>query len=171
MWPPPIQKNGAANGAPMDLSDAMAELWFYHLEKSELEQALPPLLEKCLQRGWRALVRGPIPERLAMLDDALWTWREESFLPHAREGQGEPQRQPIWLTGADGNPNGAKALFLIDGAEIGDLAGFERACLLFDGRDECALAAARSQWKHAKAAGIEASYWQEKARGKWEKQG
>ena len=34
----------------------MAELWFYHLERSELERALPPLLEKCLQRGWRALV-------------------------------------------------------------------------------------------------------------------
>jgi DNA polymerase-3 subunit chi len=146
----------------------MPELWFYHLEKSELEQALPPLLEKCLQRGWRALIRGGEDERLAALDDTLWTWREESFLPHACEG--DPALQPIWLTKEQGNPNSAHALFLIDGADPGDLASFERASLIFDGRDEGALAAARLRWKDAKAAGVQVSYWQEKARGKWEKQ-
>ncbi|MGE3143939.1 MAG: DNA polymerase III subunit chi [Hyphomonadaceae bacterium] len=151
----------------------MAELWFYHLERSDIEQALPPLLEKCLQRGWRALVRGGEEERLAALDDALWTWREESFLPHAREGArdgAEPQRQPIWLTSRPGNPNSAQALFLIDGADAADAGDFARACILFDGRDENALAAARTQWKQSKAAGLAVSYWQEKARGKWEKQ-
>ncbi|HRP10157.1 MAG TPA: DNA polymerase III subunit chi [Terricaulis sp.] len=148
----------------------MAELWFYHLERTELERALPPLLEKCLQRGWRALVRGGSPERLEALDTTLWTWRDESFLPHAREGEGDASRQPVLLTGNDGNPNGAQALFLIDGAEPGDLSGFERACLMFDGRDEAALDLARSRWKQAKEAGIAASYWRESAAGKWEKQ-
>ncbi len=148
----------------------MTELWFYHLERSELGQALPPLLEKCLQRGWRALVRGTEEERLSQLDEMLWTYREESFLPHARQGVGDPGRQPILITAEMGNPNHAQALFLVDGAEPGDLDGFERACLLFDGRDEGALAAARAQWKRARDAGLDASYWQEKARGKWEKQ-
>ncbi|HVK81146.1 MAG TPA: DNA polymerase III subunit chi, partial [Verrucomicrobiae bacterium] len=63
----------------------MAELWFYHLERSELARALAPLLEKSLQRGWRALVRGGSPERLDELDAVLWTYRDDSFLPHARE--------------------------------------------------------------------------------------
>jgi DNA polymerase-3 subunit chi len=146
----------------------MAELWFYHLERSELVRALPPLLDKCLQRGWRALVRAGSQERIEALDDALWTWRDESFIPHAREG--EPARQPVWLTTEGGNPNGAQALFLVDGAEPGDLSGFERACLVFDGRDEAALESARSRWKAAKEAGIVASYWRESAAGKWEKQ-
>jgi DNA polymerase-3 subunit chi len=146
----------------------VAELWFYHLERSELERALPPLLEKCLQRGWRALVRGGSPERIEQLDEALWTYRDESFLPHAREG--DPKRQPVWLTTDGGNPNGAQALFLIDGAEPGDLAAFERACLVFDGRDENALETARSRWKQAKEQGVVASYWKESAAGKWEKQ-
>ena len=148
----------------------MAELWFYHLERTELERALPPLLEKCLQRGWRALVRGGSLERLESLDTTLWTWRDESFLPHAREGEGDAARQPVLLTASGGNPNGAKALFLIDGAEPGDLSGFERTCLMFDGRDEAALEKARSRWKEAKDAGIVASYWRESAAGKWEKQ-
>lgn len=146
----------------------MAELWFYHLERSDLEQALGPLLEKCLQRGWRALVRGGSPERLEHLDVTLWTYRDDSFLPHAREG--DPKRQPVWLTSEPGNPNGAQALFLIDGASADDISEFERACLLFDGRDAHALESARSRWKQAKDSGVTASYWRESASGKWEKQ-
>ncbi len=146
----------------------MAELWFYHLERSELERALPPLLEKCLQRGWRALVRGGLAERLEALGDTLWTYRDESFLPHARTG--DASRQPVWLTTEGGNPNGAQALFLIDGAEPGDISAFERACLIFDGRDQAALESARARWKEAKDAGVTASYWRESAAGKWEKQ-
>jgi DNA polymerase III subunit chi len=146
----------------------MAELWFYHLERSELARALAPLLEKSLQRGWRALVRGGSPERLDELDAVLWTYRDDSFLPHAREG--DPKRQPVWLTSEGGNPNGAQVLFLLDGAEPGDISGFERACLMFDGRDEAALELARSRWKQAKSDGIVASYWRESAGGKWEKQ-
>jgi len=145
----------------------MAELWFYHLERSELERALPPLLEKCLQRGWRAIVRGGSEERLDQLDTSLWTYREESFLPHGRD---KPERQPILLTAQGGNPNGAQVVFLLDGAEPGDLASFERACLMFDGRDDAALNSARARWKEAKEAGIIASYWRESASGKWEKQ-
>jgi len=150
----------------------MAELWFYHLERSELERALGPLLEKCLQRGWRALVRGGSQERLDALDAGLWTFRDDSFVPHALDGAAgvEASRQPVWLTTQGGNPNGAQALFLLDGAEPGDINAFERACLVFDGRDEAALVSARSRWKEAKESGIVASYWRESAAGKWEKQ-
>ncbi len=148
----------------------MAELWFYHLERSELERALPPLLEKCLQRGWRALVRVGSPERMDALDASLWTFRDDSFLPHAKADATNPERQPVIITTGTDNPNGAKALFLIDGAEPGDLGAFERACLIFDGRDEAALNIARARWKQAKADGVEASYWKESAAGRWERQ-
>lgn len=145
----------------------MAELWFYHLERSDIEQALPPLLEKCLQRGWRALVRGGSSERLDALDSVLWTYRDESFLPHGRDN---PEQQPVYLTQEAGNPNNAKVLFLIDGAEADDIAKYERACLVFDGRDETATQLARSRWKEAKDAGVAVSYWKESGAGKWEKQ-
>ena len=148
----------------------MAELWFYHLERSELERALPPLLEKCLQRGWRALVRCGSPERVEALDAALWTFRDDSFLPHGKADASNPARQPVLLTTARENPNAAQALFLIDAAEPGDIIAFERVCLMFDGRDEAALETARSHWKQAKAEGMNASYWRENAQGKWEKQ-
>lgn len=147
----------------------MAELWFYELERSDLEKTLPPLLEKCLAKGWRALVRGGSPERLDALDAVLWTYRDDAFLPHARDGA-EAARQPVLLTDKPGNPNSADALFVIDGADVADAKDFTRACLIFDGHDADAKTMAREQWKAAKAAGLEASYWRESEGGRWEKQ-
>ena len=68
------------------------------------------------------------------------------------------------------NPNDADALFLIDGAEAGDIAGYARCVLLFDGRDEAAVAAARGRWSKFKAAGAAVSYWRQGETGGWRKE-
>ncbi|HEY3695628.1 DNA polymerase III subunit chi [Phenylobacterium sp.] len=147
----------------------MTEVWFYHLEQTALEQALPELLEKTLARGWKAVVRAREAGRIEHLDQWLWTYRDDSFLPHAPAGEPHAERQPILLTTGQENPNGAEALFLLDGAEPGPLDGYARAMVLFDGRDEAALAVARAQWSALKAAGAAMSYWKQQGRG-WEKQ-
>jgi DNA polymerase III subunit chi len=149
----------------------MAELWFYHLERSPLERALAPLLEKCLQRGWRSLVRGTDAARLKALDEALWLGAPSSFLPHGLAGGAHDARQPVLLTAdSQANPNASQALFLVDGAPPDYLDGFERAMLLFDGADEAALAAARRHWKTSKAQGMVLAYWKQDGAGRWEKQ-
>jgi DNA polymerase-3 subunit chi len=147
----------------------MAEVWFYHLERTGLDQALPELLEKTLQRGWKAVVRSGAPERIEHLDGWLWSYREDSFLPHAPAGDAQAPRQPILLTTEFDNPNGADALFLVDGAEPGELDGYQRCVVLFDGNDPEQLAMARRQWSAAKGKGLAVSYWKQQARG-WEKQ-
>ncbi len=148
----------------------MAEVWFYHLERSSLEQALPELLEKTLQRGWKALVRAREPGRAAQLDEWLWTYRDDSFLAHGSDREPNAARQPILLTTGEENPNGADALFVVDGADLGETQGYQRCVVIFDGGDEAQLAQARAQFRAAKASGAEVSYWQQKGRG-WEKQG
>ena len=145
------------------------EVWFYHLQRTGLDQALPELLEKTLQKGWRAVVRAREPERVEHLDGWLWSYRDDSFLPHAPDGEAGAQRQPILLTTGFENPNGADALFLVDGSDAGELAGYARCVVLFDGNDEGQLAAARAQWSALRAKGFSASYWKQQARG-WEKQ-
>ena len=147
----------------------MAEVWFYQLERTGLEQALPELLEKTLARKWRAVVRATSRERVEHLDGWLWTWRDDSFLPHGPDDQPNVERQPVVLTTAAGNPNRAEALFLIDGAEPGDLEGYQRCVILFDGADEAALAQARERWKALKSGGAQVSYWQQSGEGRWEK--
>jgi DNA polymerase-3 subunit chi len=147
----------------------MSEVWFYHLERTSLEQALPELLEKVLARGWKGQVRLRDAARVEALDQHLWTWRDDSFLPHGPAGEPHAARQLILLTTDAENVNGAEALLLVDGAEPGDLAGYERVMVLFDGNDEAALATARAQWSALKARGENLSYWRQEGRG-WKKQ-
>lgn len=137
----------------------MAEVHFYHLESLNLEAALPQLLEKCLQRGWRAVVRAGSPERVEALAGHLWEYDRESFLPHGTVQDGHAEEQPIWLTDGADNPNDATVLFLVDGAAAGSLEGYARVCDLFDGSDPDALAEARERWKQAKASGARLLYW------------
>ena len=151
------------------MSEAPCEVWFYHLERSGLDQVLPELLERTLGRGWKAIVRAREADRVEHMDGWLWAYRDDSFLPHGPSGEPQAERQPILLTPGFENPNGADVLFLVDGAEPGELAGYARCMIVFDGRDEAQLAVARSQWKAVKAKGHLATYWKQQDRG-WEKQ-
>ena len=139
----------------------MTEVYFYHLEQSPLERVLPDLLEKTLERGWKAVVRAGSPERVEALNDQLWAYGRATFLPHGSKPDGEEARQPIWLTEAEENPNGAAILFLVDGADTEAVSGYTRVCDIFDGNDEEALAAARARWKRAKDAGHTMAYFQQ----------
>ena len=152
------------------MTAAACEVWFYHLERTGLDQALPELLDKTLARGWRAIVRSTSADRLEHLDAWLWSYRDDSFLPHGLAAEPEADRQPVLLTTANDNPNAADALFLIDGAEPGDLAGYARCLVLFDGRNDDQLGLARRQWAALKGGGAPLSYWKQSPEGRWEKQ-
>ena len=152
------------------MTDGPCDVWFYHLERTSLDQALPELLEKTLARGWRALVRGASRERVEHLDGWLWSYRDDSFLPHGIDSEPLAERQPILITSGMEAANGANALFLIDGAEPGDVSGYERCVLLFDGRDEAAVATARGRWSAFKAQGATVSYWRQGETGGWRKE-
>ena len=146
----------------------MAEVGFYHLLSTSLERALPRLLERALGQGLRAVVCAGSAERVEQLNGLLWTYDEASFLPHGASRDGNPAAHPIWLTERLENPNGATILFLVDGVEAGDLAGYARCIDMFDGNDPDAVAAARDRWRAATAAGHTLTYWQQTERG-WEK--
>ncbi len=146
----------------------MTEIGFYHLLATPLERALPKLLERGLAAGFRILVLAGSAERVDHLDAALWTYDDASFLPHGSRRDGQAERQPVWLTDRDENPNQADMLVLADGAASSHLAEYRRCLDLFDGRDETALAAARERWRLAKSAGHTLTYWQQTTTG-WSK--
>ncbi len=155
----------------------MTEVLFYHLQNMSLESVLPPLLEKSLERGWRVVVQSTSQERADALDAHLWTYRDDSFLPHGvwRAGEagraaGDAQDHPIVLAVEEGNPNGANVRFLIDNAALpADCHAYERMVLVFNGEDGEALAAARGAWTDCKARGFEVTYWQADERGRWQR--
>jgi DNA polymerase III subunit chi len=148
----------------------MTELLFYHLQRQPLERVLPTLLEKSLERGWRVVVQASSEERVEALDAQLWTYRDDSFLPHGTWRESNANEQPILLTLNDDNPNSADVRFLIDGAPVpADTAAYQRIVLLFDGEDPDAVEAARARWSEAKSKGLEATYWQCDDQGRWQR--
>jgi DNA polymerase III subunit chi len=148
----------------------MAEIRFYHLTRTGPEQTLPQLLGRTLEAGERAVVRCGSAERVAALDTALWLCETPAWLPHGTPASGDADLQPIWLTTEDDAPNGARYLFLVDGAESARIGDYARVFDLFDGNDEAQVARARLRWRATKADGHEISYWQQTARG-WERKG
>ena len=145
------------------------EIWFYHLERSGIDAVLPPLLEKSLERGWRALVRTTSRERVAALDDVLWSYRDESFLPHGAAHDADPELQPVLLADDVKDHDERDLLILIDRAQAASIDHYKRVILLFDGGDEEALREARARWQSFKADGLEVTYWQQSADGRWER--
>jgi len=144
----------------------MSEVGFYHLTRSTLSLALPQLLARTLAAGQRALILGSSEAGLEALSTALW--EQPAWLPHGTVADGDPDLQPIWLSMACAALNGARYLFLVDGAETDRLSDFDRVFDLFDGNDEASVAAARLRWKAARDDGHTVAYWQQTERS-WQK--
>lgn len=143
---------------------AAAEWWFYHIEHTSLDAAIAPLIEKCLDRKWRVVVVAH-DDTLERLNKSLWTFREDSFLPHGR-ARTDAAKHPILLSTEATATNGAKVALLLDGSDVG-METFERVMVVFDGGDETARAKARQQYKAVTDAGGGARYFQQERGGGW----
>ncbi|MEO0387878.1 MAG: DNA polymerase III subunit chi [Pseudomonadota bacterium] len=143
----------------------MGDVLFYHLTQSSLEEALPQMLERAQDRGWRVIVRAASTADLTALDTHLWTYDAASFLPHGME---DGAAQPIYLTTGTEVPNAATVLMLVSGAALdpAEAARFDRVCLLFNGYEAEAVAAARTAWRAVRDAGLSGTYWAQEE-GRW----
>ncbi|MGN6489742.1 MAG: DNA polymerase III subunit chi [Devosia sp.] len=146
----------------------MTEILFYHLEAQPLERVLPVLVEKSLERGWKVVVEAGSEERAEAIDNLLWTWRDDSFLPHARAGGSEDALQPVLITTQPHNPNGAQVRFFVDRAVPQSGEGYQRIVFMFSGHDPDAVTEARAAWR-ALRDGNEVTYWQQETGGRWVK--
>lgn len=146
----------------------MADILFYHLETRPLEAVMPVLLEKTLERGWRAVIEVGSHERAEAIDADLWTYRDDSFLAHGLAGEETDALQPVLITTATDNPNGAAVRFFVDGAVPQTAAGYERLVYLFSGHDPEAVAAARQAWRALRGGDDKLTYWQQDPNGRWQ---
>lgn len=147
----------------------MVDIRFYHLQEYSTEQALPMLIEKTLQRDLRSLVIASSEHRLSQLSQALWTFRDDSFLPHGTISDPYPEKQPVLLSTEIDNLNESQILFLTDRADFpAQPDQFTIIATLFDHRDQEAVQRARTAWKTLKD-DHQLTYWQQIS-NKWVKQ-
>ena len=144
------------------------DYWFYHLEHASLEAVLPQLLEKTRAKGWNALVKMS-EARLPDMDKYLWTYRDDSFLPHGRDDEPLSDRQPISLTHSAEQSGSAQCVFLLDQTEISFSDTTERCIVIIEGQRAASVAYERARWKVLKETDATLSYWQQDDRGEWKK--
>lgn len=145
----------------------MSEIRFYHLERQSLEQVLPSLVGKALEKGHRLFVKTSDEAAAEALSSSLWTGNPEGFLPHGTAKDGRAAMQPVWLGVGEENLNGADVLILTGDVTLDDVSEYALVCEMLDGRDEQAVQAARVRWKDYQAAGHAVTYWQQDPRGGW----
>lgn len=146
----------------------MPEIRFYHLTRRTAEQALPELVTRAYGRGLKTVIRCADEAEASRLNDHLWTFHPDSFLPHGTAKDGPPERQPVFLTQSNDNPSGATVLILMPGASTESIEDYTLCCTLLDGHNEPQVASSRELWKAWKAQGHTMTYWQQSDQGKWE---
>lgn len=149
----------------------MTEIRFYHLERQSQDQVLPMLIAKALDGGKRLVIKTSNDAEAEHLNEHLWTYHPDSFLPHGSKKDGNAALQPVWLTSKDENPNGADVLILTHGSITEISKDFSLCCEMLDGRDESAVKEARTRWKSYTEAGHKVTYWKQSERGWEEKTG
>ena len=145
----------------------VSEVYFYHLTRQRVDQALRPLLRKCLANGWRVVIRGREAAEMQQLDDALWQGPAEEFLPHGLAGAAQAADQPVLLA-LEGHAAPHDCLICIGGSAVtvDEVLSSKRVCILFQDDNGQHMQNARAQWKSLTEAGIAAKYWSQ-AQGNW----
>lgn len=104
------------------------------------------LAEKAVQQQHRVLISVTSDEELRHMDRLLWTWREQSFIPHGILGKADSALNPVLInTGADPVNEHDVLINLCSG--IPDyFSRFERVAECVDG-DETLKAASRERYR------------------------
>lgn len=147
----------------------MTDIRFYHIQNRSVNDTVPPLLNKALEGGHKIVLRTGNAASVKALDEHLWTYRDDSFLPHGAKGGAHADQQPIYITDDTDNPNGADVLIVMPGASAEGVGDYKLCCEMLNGRDEAQVSAARTRWKTYKEAEYTVTYWQQTDAGGWDK--
>jgi DNA polymerase III subunit chi len=143
------------------------EINFYHLTRTSVEKTLPRLLEKVLEAKQRAVVLTESTARTHALNETLWTYSTNAFLPHGSAAEGQPMEQPIWLTETLENPNQSNVAVQLGHEVIDNFDTFKKCLYLFDSNHPEVLDKARQNWMTYKSKGYTLRYFQQEADGNW----
>lgn len=139
---------------------------FYHLTATPLNRALPQIAAKVVESGARLLIVSAREEQRAGLDRLLWSYRPDSFLPHAQAGAGDDTIQPILIAPDIVPANAARHVALVDGEWRDGALDFDRAFHFFE--DEF-IRPARDAWRALGSRDcVERRYWKQNDEGRWE---
>jgi DNA polymerase-3 subunit chi len=106
------------------------------------------LAEKLFLDGKRLVIYSEKDETSISLDSMLWTWKQQSFIPHkCLESLIEPQSEPVILTNQIESASGYDTLLLHDPLHIDIVNKFSNIIDFAEKYDAPALEASRKRYK------------------------
>tara|TARA_Y100000287_G_scaffold27260_2_gene19054 strand:+ start:206 stop:670 length:465 start_codon:yes stop_codon:yes gene_type:complete len=116
----------------------VTQIIFYSTAPFQVEKTLFTLLEKSLEKGNKSLLLFKDKEKCLSINEQLWTYKQNSFLPHISEDDQiyDNIDIPVYLSTKNENPFKAELLFSIDGFLPDNIDHFERVIIIIDVNDE-----------------------------------
>ncbi|MFC1659611.1 DNA polymerase III subunit chi [Pseudomonadota bacterium] len=136
----------------------------FYLAHEEVEKMLFNLLLKMIEKGNKVLIFCESEERLKKLDDTLWLLGRTKFLPHGKQGDGYEEKQPVFLTTKEENPNNANFLFLFGEPSENFIKQFPKAFYIFARKE---YVSSKEKWDRYKQRGDFKLIFNKMEGGKW----
>ena len=148
----------------------LTEIVIYEFANTEPMKALPALVQKCLEQKWKVVIQCESEQIRDDLNSFLWLFEKNSFLPHGTEADGFSNKQPIFLTCINENPNSANAKIAfgkVDTGEIDSISEFDRYMVVVDSKDKETVKVAGEFFQKLSKSGYQAKYQKQNSNGGW----
>lgn len=139
-----------------------------YLVRASLASIVPKLLEKIYTMGERCVFRLQSTEEVEVWSKSLWTYSPKSFLPHGDKRDDYADKQPIWLTDTDENPNSSSVCMVLNGSSAVPMSGYTKGIEVIEINDQNGIIVARKRIKEYTTQGIMLKIWQQTSEGKWD---
>lgn len=126
---------------------------FYLLNGSEADEAsllVCRLLEKAYLRGHRVFVYCTNQQEAEKLDELLWTFKDNSFIPHNLQGEGPEPPPPIQI-GYQDEPRGFNDILINLDSEIPKFYNRFRRVIEIVANNETAKTLSRAHYREYRA--------------------
>ena len=140
----------------------MSEIYFYNTSSRDFLRDITLLIERLYLLEHKVIVLCPDNNVSAIVDDYLWSYKDESFLPHSIADQDHSELDSIIISSHQLNLDFYKILIVFKGSSISfDYSNnFEKVYYFFDDNSNDEREIARTLWKEAKKSGTKCKYWQ-----------
>mgnify|MGYP001279270940 FL=1 len=147
----------------------MPEILFYKTLPLEVEKTFYSLVEKSNEKGLISVAIFNNEEKLDLINDFLWTNKQDSFLPHVKRSDEivTDFSIPLYLTTEEENPYNAEILFSIDGYIPKKIDSWERLIFIADPNDNALLEKYKKFYETIKRDFKKINFYKKTENGKW----
>ena len=139
----------------------LEKAFFYNMSHRDVVADIAWLAENIFKKNNRIVIFCTDQETTEVVDDFLWSTRDDSFIPHSKKKDGKDTFDPILVTADLDGSYDHNVLLALNGVLIKekDRERFAKIYYFFDDQDIKEKENARSMWKSFSSLNIDCKYW------------